>query len=112
MIKRPSWLYALGQRNIKGTVVVKEQFNADLRELEIAIIKTCADHFRARGRSFCHETLLACTTIDVTAFMREIYFYGAEIIPFDIPMTPAQRGEIAVESTSLLIEPSATEMHS
>lgn len=82
-VLHPQWKgllrHALTSQGIPS--VDRRTFEAELHQLEVAIVDVCIRHFEQRGQAFDHTSLLECTTVDIDTFVKEIFFYGANIIP-------------------------------
>jgi len=72
-----------------GIQVTPEQFEKELVQLEQDLIATCSEYFGRMGKVFSYEELVHCTSIDIQMFVREIFYYGANVVP-ELPSTDSE----------------------
>ncbi|GAA4523287.1 hypothetical protein GCM10023174_04940 [Chelativorans composti] len=58
-------------------------------QLEQDLIATCSEYFGRMGKVFSYEELVHCTSIDIQMFVREIFYYGAIVVP-ELPSTDSE----------------------
>jgi len=63
----------------------RERFDEEVRSLERTIWNSVEGHFTQRGIKFDAFKLQATVCFDLDEFARAAHYFGADIIPADIP---------------------------
>lgn len=64
--------------------MISADFERHVSELRSAVIGTIEAHFQAHRLAFDVRQFLSETGVDIDLFLREAYFYGAEVFPLDV----------------------------
>lgn len=74
-----------GDRIVMESFMTGLEFDGHMSELKTAVLCAFEHHFAARQVPFDLKAFLRNTQVDLDQFLKEAYFYGAEVFPVESP---------------------------